>query len=102
MPTPRPLGVRRANVNEERFVRAANNLPARRPLYPCGAWGSARCSARLTHIALGPVGLGLRRRQGPLCAIMIPRIYLLGLARASGRRASTLKGDKNANALPLY
>jgi hypothetical protein len=39
MPTPRPLGVRRANVNEERFVRAANNLPALRPFVSCGGLG---------------------------------------------------------------
>jgi hypothetical protein len=46
-------------------------------LYPWGAWGSARCSARLTHIALGPVGLGLRRRQGPLGAIIIPKFLFV-------------------------
>jgi hypothetical protein len=36
-----------------------------------GAQGFARCSARSAHIALGPVGLGQRRRPIPLAAIKI-------------------------------
>jgi hypothetical protein len=35
------------------------------------AWGSARCGARSAHIALGPVGLGQRRRPIPLGEILI-------------------------------
>jgi len=52
-----------------------------------GAWGSARYGARLTHMALGPVGLGPRRKSIPLGEIWIPADVELGLARGSARRA---------------
>jgi hypothetical protein len=57
------VNIRTENINLNRLrhpwlrrlkigATSANTLPALRPLYPCGARGSARCSARLTHIAL--------------------------------------------------
>jgi hypothetical protein len=55
-------------------------------------WGSgfrAAAAQRSTHIALGPVGLGQRRRQGPLAAILNAQNFgLLNFARTSGRRAT--------------
>ena len=52
MPTPRPLGVRRANDSEEQIVQHVTSLPADRPFDPKWGSGFGALSARLTHIAL--------------------------------------------------
>ena len=63
--------------------KPAPNKPARgSPLKSCGAPGSARCSARLTHIALALqtlrvclFGLGQRRRQATVMRNRKPNKY---------------------------
>ena len=82
MPTPRPLGVRRANDCEEQFVQHVTSPPTLLALYPWARRASLRSHSLtpLSHIALAsePVyilvtgslyRLGQLLRQEPLGAI---------------------------------
>jgi len=84
MATPRPPGVRRASVFEERLARAANILPAFRPLKSLWGSGLAR-SHSLTPLRphFGSPMLAKRRRQGPLGASLFRHQFSM-IARRPG------------------
>ena len=74
MPTPRPPGVRRANVNEERFVKRLTSPPTLLALYPWARRASLRLLslAPLSHIALA---------SEPAYILVAGSLYRLGQRR---------------------
>ena len=92
MATPRPPGVRRASVFEERLARAANILPAFRPLK--SLWGSGFTPLAFARSASPTFWLSYARQnvagRDRYVQYELQYLGLLQHARASGRRAQSV------------